>query len=70
MAQHQPAYGTVTVRIQHTLRNEERDDAAISHRIQCFQAEIIVYLLGCRPAHRRAFLELRIEHGNIAEGNV
>ena len=70
MVHHQPAHGTVTVRIQHALRNEKRDDAAVSHRVQCFQAEIIVYLLGCRSAHRRTFLELCIEHGNIAEGNV
>ena len=68
--QHQPAYGTVTVHIQHALRNKERDDATVSHRVERFQAEIIVYLLGCHPAHRRAFLELCIEHGNIAEGNV
>ena len=70
MAQHQPAYGTVTVRIQHALRNDERDDAAVSYRVERFQAEVIVYLLGCSPMLRRAFLELRIEHGNIAEGNV
>ena len=70
MDQHQPAHGTVAVCIQHALRNKERDDAAVSHRIECFQAEVIVYLLGCRPMHRRTFLELCIEHGNIAEGNV
>ena len=70
LAQHQVAHGTVAVGIQHALWNKECDDTAVSHRVQRFQAEIIVYLLGCSPMHRRAFLELRIEHGNIAEGNV
>ena len=70
LVQHQVAHGTVAVGIQYALRNKERDDAAVSHRIECFQTEITVYLLGSRPAHRRAFLELRIEHGNIAEGNI
>lgn len=67
---HQEAGAVVALAIQHALRGEEGDDAAVTYGIESFQEEIVMYLLRRCPVHDGTLLILRIEYGDVAEGNV
>ena len=67
---HQEAGAIVALAVQHALRGEEGDDAAVTHGIESFQEEVVVYLLRRCPVHEGTLLILRIEYGDVAEGNI
>ena len=67
---HQEAGAVVALAVQHALRGEEGDDAAVTHGIESFQEEVVVNLLRRCPVHEGTLLVLRIEHGDVTEGNV
>ena len=67
---HQEAGAVVALAVQHALRGEEGDDAAVTHGIDSFKEKVVVYLLRRCPVHEGALLILRIEYGDVAEGNV
>ena len=57
--------------VQHPLRGDERHDAAVTHRIQTFQKEIVMDGFLCRTsAEGCAAAELRIEHSEIPERDI
>ena len=70
ISHHQEAGTVVALAVQHTLRGEEGDDAAVTHGIESFQEEVVVNLLRRCPVHDGTFLVLRIEYGDVAERNV
>ena len=57
--------------VQYPLRGDERHDAAVTHRIQTFQKEIVMDGFLCRTsAEGCAAAELRIEHSEIPERDI
>ena len=57
--------------VQHPLRGDERHDAAVTHRIQTFQKEIVMDgFLRRTSAEGCAAAELRIEHSEIPERDI
>ena len=71
MFHHILAYGRVGRGIQHPLRGDERHNAALAHRVEALQKEIVVYRLrGGTPCRVVAARKLRVEHRHITERNV
>ena len=57
--------------VQYPLRGDERHDAAVTHRIQTFQEEIVMDGFLCRTSAKGcAAAELRIEHSEIPERDI
>ena len=57
-------------RVQQALRGDERHDAAVTHGIQSFQEEIVVYMLCRLLTERISESKGRVKHGYISERNV
>ena len=57
-------------RVQHTLRGDERHDSTVTHGIQSFQEEIVVYMLCRLLTERISESKGRVKHGYISERDV
>ena len=70
LPEHLVAHGYLRA-VQYPLRGDECHDTPVTHRIQPFQQEIVMDCLLCRPsAEGTAAAELRVEHGDVPEGDV
>ena len=69
---HQPfAYGASLLGIEHALRSNEGDDAALAHRIDRFHEEIVVQRARTLPSHGVGMgREKRVEQRHVPERNV